>query len=98
MPKFCVGCGVSKGTGKFTAAQWKMVVGGMCRKCNKPDGSGGGGSETIITSQPEKKSAKSGWVPSELPTRQCADPSCGNEGEGYRRCHGCQMVYYCSER
>ena len=34
MPKLCCGGGASKGTGKFTAGQWKLEVGGIYRKCN----------------------------------------------------------------
>ena len=102
MPKLCCGCGKSKGTGKFTAGQWKLGVGAICRKCNDVDnpagggGGGGGGGGSKPTVEKSAKTNKSAWVPSELPTRQCVNPSCRKQGKGYRRCHRCQIVYYCS--
>ena len=52
MPKLCSGCGESKGTGKFTAGQWKLEVGSTSRKCNDVDnpgdGGGGGGGTTPL--------------------------------------------------
>ena len=87
MPKLCSGCGETK-------------VGGICRKCNGNPGVGGGGGGRSTSTACEKsaKSSEPAWVPSELPTQLCADPSCGNEGKEYRRCHGCKEVYYCSEQ
>ena len=96
MSKLCSGCGETKGNGRFTEAQWKMEVGGICCKCNAKSagaaagGDGGGSlSHSARAIDGKKKDEKS---------QQCASPSCGKVGKGYKLCRGCMCVYYCSER
>ena len=101
MPKLCSGCGETKGTGKFTAGQWKMGVGGICRKCNdvdNPSGGGGGGSSSKPTVEKSAKTTKVAGVPGELPPQPCASPACKKVGKGYMLCVECMCAYYCSER
>ena len=104
MPKLCSGCGESKGTGKFTAGQWKTEVGRTCRKCNAVDSracAGGGGGGGGSSSTPVKKSAKASkaaWVAGKQQPQPCASPACAKVGKGYKLCVGCKRAYYCSER
>ena len=102
MPKLCSGCDVSKGTGKFTAGQWKMAVGRTCRKCNAVDSpacasGGGGGGSSKPTVKKSAKTSKSAWVPGKLPPQPCASPACTKVGKGFMLCVGCKRAYYCSE-
>ena len=85
----CYGCGEVKDGRMFTAAQRKMVVGGICCKCNDDPGGGGAGSGDV---------GGNAGVPNELPPHQCANPSCKKAGKGYKLCLGCRRVHYCSER
>ena len=103
MPKLCFGCGESKGTGKFTVGQWKMEVGGICRKCNAKSAgaaAGGDGGGSLSKDEKSAKKSKKKKIPWEPPqqSQQCASPSCGKVGKGYKLCRGCMCVYYCSER
>ena len=102
MPKLCSGCGVSKGTGKFTAGQWKMAVGGICRKCNDIANpacvSGGGGGSSGPTIEKSAKTSKAAWVPGKQQPQPCASPACTKVGKGFMLCVGCKRAYYCSER
>ena len=103
MPKLCSGCGESKGTGKFTAGQWKLEVGGTCRKCNAVDNpacasGGGGGGSSKPTVEKSAKTSKAAWVPGKQQPQPCASPACTKVGKGYKLCVGCKRAYYCSER
>ena len=99
MPKPCSGCGGTKGKGKFSAAQWRLEVGGICRQCNgdSTSGGGGGGGSSKPTVEKSAKTSKAVWVPGKQQPQPCASPACTKVGKGYKLCVGCKRAYYCSE-